>query len=70
LCFSFKPSHLASSASKSGGAGWVLANQSLKALILCQLQQTVRNLLAEGMGVEQVTRLTGLSVAQLEELSS
>jgi len=35
-----------------------------------QLQQTVRNLLAEGMGVEQVARLTGLSVAQVEELSS
>ncbi|MBD1928551.1 Uma2 family endonuclease [Trichocoleus sp. FACHB-90] len=35
-----------------------------------QLQQTVRNLLAEGMGVEQVGRLTGLSVAQVEELSS
>lgn len=35
-----------------------------------QLQQTVRNLLAEGMGVEQVARLTGLSVGQVEELSS
>jgi hypothetical protein len=35
-----------------------------------QLQQTVRNLLAEGMGVEQVARLTGLSVAQVEKLSS
>ncbi|MBE9192767.1 Uma2 family endonuclease [Gloeocapsopsis crepidinum LEGE 06123] len=32
------------------------------------LQQTIRNLLQEGMTVEQVARLTGLSQAQVEQL--
>lgn len=33
-----------------------------------QLQQTVRNLLQEGMSTEQVARLTSLSIAQVEQL--
>jgi Uma2 family endonuclease len=35
-----------------------------------QLQQTVRNLLQAGMTVEQVAKLTGLDVSQVEELGS
>jgi uncharacterized protein (DUF3084 family) len=33
-----------------------------------QLQQTVRNLLQAGMTVEQVAKLTGVDVSQVEEL--
>jgi Uma2 family endonuclease len=35
-----------------------------------QLQYTVRNLLREGMSVEQVARLTGLSESQVEQLGN
>lgn len=35
-----------------------------------QLQQTARNLLQEGMTLQQVARLTGLSVAEVEQLGA
>lgn len=33
-----------------------------------QLQQTVRNLLQTGMATEQVAKLTGVDISQVEEL--